>query len=377
MEYVGTRLSWSQSEATQVVDDHDAQAEAEAEASKQRRKVQNRKNQRARRESAPRPFNAIHTQRPALGLRLKSRDAGNLQESRPFRVRRWRLDEPDHIPSQEISPAPERATITAFSHGPPPTYAGISASTAKHTVVLGESRSTTTHLQSPVNLDIQPFTFPFSSDHLLHLIHYNVCRALISNMRTLNTVFAGSTICTITSPCRDDTTLYPLKPDIPPSLIPTAFQQTHDHSTWINVFPFPSVRENLIRYEGSFDPWELLQDLVGDLLSSTPDPRRRDAPASVELSRISQPPTFLPGIDLDEVTAGRKGLIIWGEPHEMKSWEATPGFLEKWARIVEGCDELVEVSNHWRMKRGEEPMRLRMSRSCPPPPLSHVASSGG
>ncbi|KAJ5443107.1 hypothetical protein N7445_004858 [Penicillium cf. griseofulvum] len=375
MEYVGTQLSWSQSEAKQAVDDCDAKAEAEA--SKQRRKVQNRKNQRARRESAPPSDNAFHTQRPATGLRLNGRDAGNLQESRPFRVRRWRLDEPDHIPSQEISPASERATTTAFSHGPPHTYVGISASTAERTVVLRESPSTNTHIQPLVNLDTQPFTFPFSSDHLLHLIHYNVCRALISNMRALNTVPADSTICTISSPCRDDTTLYPLKPDIPPSLIPTAFQQTHDHSAWINVIPFPGVRENLIRYEGSFDPWELLQDLAGDLLNSTPDPRRRDAPASVKIPRTPQPLTFLSGSDPDEVTAGRKGLIVWGEPHEMKSWEATPGFLAKWAWVAEGCDELVEISNHWRMKRGEEPMRLGISRSYPPPPLSHAASRGG
>lgn len=375
--YGGTQLSWPQSEARHAVGDRNAEAEAEAEASKQRRKVQNRKNQRARRESAPRSDNAFHTHKPATGLRLKGGDAGNLQESRPFRVKRWRLDEPDHIPSQEISPASKRATTTAFSHGPPQTDAGISASTTKRTVVFRESLSTTTHIQPVVNLDIQPFTFPFSSDHLLHLIHYNVCRALITNMRTLNTVPADSTICTITSPCRDNTALYPLKCDIPSSLIPTAFQQTHDHSTWINVIPFPRARENLIRYEGSFDPWELLQDLVGDLLNSTPDPRQRDAPTSVKISRTPQPLTFLSGSDTDEVTAGRKGLIVWGEPHEMKSWEVTPGFLAKWAWVAEGCDELVEISNHWRMKRGEEPLRLEMLRSYPPPPLSHAASSGG
>ncbi|KAJ6000875.1 hypothetical protein N7481_001284 [Penicillium waksmanii] len=352
MVYVGTQVSWPQSEARHAVDDRNAKAEAEAEASKQRRKVQNRKNQRARRESAPRSDNAFHTQNPRTGLRLKGGDAGNRKESRPFLVKRWHLDEPDPIPSQEISPASERATTTAFSHGPPYTDAGISASTAKRTVVLRESLFTTTHIQPLVNLDIQPFTFPFSSDHLLHLIHYNVCRALITNMRTLNTLPADSTICTIASPCRDDTTLYPLRSDIPSSLIPTAFQQTHDHSTWINVIPFPRVRENLIRYEGSFDPWEILQDLVGDLLKSTPDPRQRDAPTSVKVSRTPQPLTFLSGTDTDEVTAGRKGLIVWGEPHEMRSWEATPGFLAKWAWVAEGCDELMEISNHWRMKRG-------------------------
>ncbi|PCG96435.1 Hypothetical protein PENO1_068550 [Penicillium occitanis (nom. inval.)] len=215
MEYVGTQLFWSQSEARQAGDHRDAKTAAEA---RRRRKVQNRKNQRVRR------------------LRLKGGDAGNFQESRPFRVKRWRLDEPDHIPSSENSPASERATTTAFFHGPP--HAGITASAAKGRVVLRESLSTITHSQPLVNLDIQPFTFPFSSDHhLLHFIHYNVCRALITNMRTLNTVPADSTFCTIASPCRDDTTLFPLKPDIPPSLIPTAFQQTHDHFARIKSFP--------------------------------------------------------------------------------------------------------------------------------------------
>jgi len=47
MESDGTQLSWPQSEATQALDDRDA--EAEAEANKQRRKIQNRKNQRAHR----------------------------------------------------------------------------------------------------------------------------------------------------------------------------------------------------------------------------------------------------------------------------------------------------------------------------------------
>jgi hypothetical protein len=186
-----------------------------------------------------------------------------------------------------------------------------------------------------------------------------------------------STVCTISSPCHDDTALYPIKRDIPPSLIPTVLQQTHDHSSWINVIPFPSLRDNLIRYEGRFDPWELMQDLVGDLLNSTPVPRRRDAPVSANVPETQRPLTLSSGMDLDEVTAGRTGLIVWGEPHEMKSWEATPGFLAKWACFAEGCDELVEISNHWRMKRGEEPIQLAMSRSYPSPPLSHVPLSGG
>jgi hypothetical protein len=195
-------------------------------------------------------------------------------------------------------------------------------------------------------------------------------------MRTLNTQPADSTICIITSSCRDDTALYPFKSDIPPSLVPTALQQSRDHSTWINVIPFPRIRDNLIRYEGRFDPWELMQDLVGDLMNSTPA-RRRDAPVSANVPEIQLALTLPSQSDPDEVTAGRKGLIVWGEPHEMGNWEATPGFLAKWGWIVDGCDELVEISNYWRMRRGEEPMRLAMSRSYPPPPLAYAAPSGG
>lgn len=261
-----------------------------------------------------------------------------------------------------MSRGSERATTTSFSLRPPHTYTGISPSTAL--------------IQPPVNLDPQPITFPLSSDHLLHLIQYNVVRALISNKRTLNTLHMDPTICTITSRCRDDTALYPLKPDIPPSLIPTALQQTRYHSTWINVIPFPRVRDNLIRYEGRFDPWELMQDLVGELLNLTPAPPQRHAPVSANIPETQRPLTLSSGHDPDEVTTGRNGLIVWGEPHEMTSWEATPGFLAKWAWAAEGCGELVEISNYWRMKRGEEPMRLAMSRSYPPPPLSHAASNG-
>ncbi|KAF7587230.1 hypothetical protein BBP40_007543, partial [Aspergillus hancockii] len=153
--------------------------------------------------------------------------------------------------------------------------------------------------------------------------------------------------------------------------------QTRYHSIWINVIPFPRIRDNLIRCEGLFDHGELMQDLIGELMSSMRAPRRRGTPGTATVPEPRLPLALSSGCDTDEVTAGRKGLIVWGEPHEMQSWEATPGFLAKWTWAVEGCEELVEISNYWRMKRGEEPMRLPVSRSYPPPPLSHGAPSGG
>jgi hypothetical protein len=221
-----------------------------------------------------------------------------------------------------------------------------------------------------------PFTFPLPSDHLLHLIQYNVFRALLSNKHTLNTVPDDPTMCPITEPCLDDTTIYPSNPDIPPCLIPTTLQRTRYHPSWVNVIPFPRIRDNLIMREGHFDHWELMRDLIGELMSIMPVPKRRNTPVTSTEQEFRRFLPLISGSDPDEVTGGRTGLIVWGEPHEMQSWEATPGFLAKWAWVVEGCEELVEMSNRWRMKRGEEPMRISVSKSYPPPLLLHVTSSG-
>ncbi|KAH6967590.1 hypothetical protein BKA56DRAFT_697512 [Ilyonectria sp. MPI-CAGE-AT-0026] len=152
-----------------------------------------------------------------------------------------------------------------------------------------------------------PFTFPLSSDHLLHLIQYNVFRALISNKRILNTLPSDPTACPANGPYCDDTTLYPLNPNIPSSLVPTTLQQTRYHSIWINIIPFPRMRDNLIQHEGRFDQWELLQDLVGELMSSTPALWQRGTPVTFTVPEPRRPLPLLSGSDTDEVTAGRKG----------------------------------------------------------------------
>ncbi|KAL4862458.1 hypothetical protein BDV12DRAFT_203044 [Aspergillus spectabilis] len=350
MEHTVTQLSCPQGKAKQA---GDHPADAQTEANKQRRKAQNRKNQRARR------------------LRLKDKEAGAIQGSHPFHVRRWRLNERDDYPPQGTSLASESAATTHISPRQPRTYTDLSPSAAERTIVLRGSPPTS-QIYPPLTLDPQPFLFPLFSDHLLHLIQYNVFRALLSNKRSLNTLPADLAACSATRPCRDDTTRFPLNPNIPPSLIPTNLQQTRYHSTWINTIPFPRIRDNLIRYEGRFDHGELMQDLTGELMTSILAPRRRgtSGTATGPEDRLS---LSLPlGIDTDEVTAGRNGLIVWGEPHEPQSWEATPGFLAKWTWAVEGCEELVEISNAWRIKRGEEPIQLLVLRSYPPPPVSHV-----
>ncbi|KAI5366464.1 hypothetical protein Slin14017_G041040 [Septoria linicola] len=227
----------------------DHAAEAELGTSTQRRKLQNRRNQKARR------------------LRLKEHAAELPEDGRPFQVSRWRLDEAEEDFSHVRSSAPENTT--SF------TRVQLSADNclriAKFT--YGPGGANHTWLVEPIMM------FPLSTDHLLHLVQHNVFRAFVSNKRTLNTLLTGwidappsPGTCPISCPrYRDDTTVYPLNPNIPPTLVPTPLQQARLHSFWINSIPFPRVRDNLITSQERFDHWELLQDLIGELMGATPD----------------------------------------------------------------------------------------------------------
>jgi hypothetical protein len=295
-----------------------------------------------------------------LGQRIKGKDFEIDQGSSSFEVRRWRVDEVDDFSQDKET----NSTTVSVSYAPSCTL----PSTTKAITALRVPPSTG-QLAEVLAIDSthQPFnlSYPLPSDQLLHLIQYNVYRAFISIKRTLNTISLDPTTCPVFGPCLDDTTRYPPNPNIPSSLAPTKLQETQYHFPWINIMPFARLRDNLIRREGRFDNFELWRDLVGDLMSYTAAPWQRGKPFSfsatipeIEQSRGLVLENY---IDTDELTAGRNGLIIWGEPHDMQSWEATPGFLSKWSWAVEGCEELVQTSNRWRVRRGAEPMRVSMS----------------
>jgi hypothetical protein len=206
--------------------------------------------------------------------------------------------------------------------------------------------------------------FPLSPDHLLiHLIHYNVFRGLTANKALLNSK------ATLTKPtdqgilpllpsftqfCNGLTIIEPHKEAVlPPCLYPSSLQMTHPHSSWINMFPFPRFRKNLIEFEGVFDAHDLCNDLFGDIFTGS-------AVMCSESSVALTPKTFEECSDSDEETiaAGRRGLIAWGEPWDINGWEPTPGFVKKWAWLLNGCNDMIESGNRWRVKRNEEPLPL-------------------
>lgn len=163
-----------------------------------------------------------------------------------------------------------------------------------------------------------------ASEHLLTLTKANVFRACGHNLQLIgfsmdnvdddavspfNTAFAPEA----SSPVENDT--------IPPSLRPTKTQRRITHHPWLDFFPLPKMRDNLIQAGDDWDDGELCHDIMG--FWNTP-------------------------------SSGDAGLLVWGEPWDIRNWEVTEAFLKKWQWVVRGCPELMNATNAWRTKRGEK-----------------------
>ena len=109
----------------------------------------------------------------------------------------------------------------------------------------------------------------------------------------------------------------------PTALQPTALQGTILHHPWIDLFPFPTFRDNILLAidAGLLDDDDLCCDVL-ELWAS----------------------------DLES----RPSLVIWGESSDWRSWEASPSFMRKWGWLLRDCPEIVSATNFWREKRGQQ-----------------------
>lgn len=107
----------------------------------------------------------------------------------------------------------------------------------------------------------------------------------------------------------------------PESLQPTQLQSSIDHHPWVDLFPWPQLRDNMLQ---AFQHPELCDEdqLCYDVC---------------EYGDIDSKPT----------------LIVWGSPWDPRSWEVSDEFLRKWAWLLGGCPEIIKATNYWRAKRGE------------------------
>ncbi|KAE9365607.1 hypothetical protein N431DRAFT_387927 [Stipitochalara longipes BDJ] len=105
-------------------------------------------------------------------------------------------------------------------------------------------------------------------------------------------------------------------PTVPPSLLPTPLQSTAPHMPYIDLIPFPSVRNKLLQAGDLINGHEMWHDLAhGD-------------------SRV------------------------WGNsPWEDSGWEIGVRFVRRWWWILD--QGVLDRGNFWRGVRGEEALRLQ------------------
>lgn len=168
--------------------------------------------------------------------------------------------------------------------------------------------------------------FPLSSDHLIVLLQYNVLRASITNRLLVSPLFPSATN-ECSSAALHVLPSLPYPQTLPPSLAPTALQQTIPHEEWVDIVPHPVWRDNVLLALGTFDEDELWADTMGGMFEGFPQ------------SEIE-----------------RRGIIAWSPPWDVSGWEVSEGFLKKWKMFFNGCEEVLEATNRWRALRGEKPL---------------------
>lgn len=170
--------------------------------------------------------------------------------------------------------------------------------------------------------NLQPHDlYRFSGDdHLLSLMYYNVFRALASNSRMLGLDTYAMHADDYPSPFITGSAY--LQP-IPSHLRPTLMQQTVPHHPCFDIFPDPVVRDRGIANPHLLPHGMLCMTLAG-----------RNTWFENDRSR-------------------RSGLVIWGPPEEANSWEVTEGFVASWGWLVKSAFALQFSTNKWRATRGE------------------------
>jgi hypothetical protein len=141
---------------------------------------------------------------------------------------------------------------------------------------------------------------------------------IMHSMNACNALFVISDILSLTCSAHPRT-YNPPKTNAsatpPPALHPTSLQKTISHHAYIDMLPFPLLRDRILETLQVINEEELCRDLQNDEWK------------------------------------------IWGRrPWEPRSWEFSEEFVAKWWFLLD--EEMLRGTNFWRGQRMEEPLRL-------------------
>ncbi|CAH0002472.1 unnamed protein product [Clonostachys byssicola] len=163
------------------------------------------------------------------------------------------------------------------------------------------------------------------TDLLFNLTQFNVMRGLFINMAAIgysprlftdaSGTVSGTTISPLTIPGAR-----PAVSSMASHLRPTSLQLTVKHHPWIDLWPFPTMRDNILSRGEEYDDTELCLDLVENYCGPS----------------------------------GMSGFRVWGDPWNAENWEISEEFLMKWGWVVAECSELLIATDYWRERRGEQ-----------------------
>lgn len=167
-------------------------------------------------------------------------------------------------------------------------------------------------------------------DELARLIHRNFMAAAVMNAQHLGLDLTALQIGTAVLTNR------PTDRPVPLALTPVEQQYQVPHDPIIDVIPHARLRFNILRAIAT-----------GQL----------DAAAFTRCVRGS-------GV-LEQLNGNwqRGGLVVWSFPEQLASWELSELFVRKWARLLQGCEDLIAATNAWRSRRGEGMFPLPLERS--------------
>ncbi|KAH6884904.1 hypothetical protein B0T10DRAFT_550783 [Thelonectria olida] len=214
--------------------------------------------------------------------------------------------------------------------------------------------------------------FPLTRDsQLLHVISFNVSRAILTNYFIICSIpLLTSRFCDVrrvfSLPSPQETASLPdpgtaVFATLPPCLMPTQIQQQVPHAGWVDLFPSPQMRDNLILALEKYDIDEeaFMVDLVGEALDSLcfggeDEDETNPANTTGDENRLTNTS------NVAESWIGESGLVSWSDPWDVTGWEVTELFAKKWGFLLQGCRDVVVAANTWREFRGEDPLAVEI-----------------